>query len=254
MSLLGSEDPAPFSVFNNRGASDILFTSDHNGVAIPSKLKNLGVPSNELRRHVAYDIGIDAVAHALAKRFDAPLIVSNYSRLVIDCNRHPGATGSIPSISDNTIISGNEQISAASIKAREKEIFREYHSSISRQIVAMQQNDKHPILISLHSFTPVINGQFRPWEIGVLWKGDQRLSRPLINKLRYNKYLTIGDNEPYSGSEPAGYTVDYHVEPSNFLSAAIEFRQDLIEFKSGAEHWANCFGDALDYVLTQHSF
>ena len=120
MPLLGSEDPAPFNVFNNGGASDILFTSDHNGLAIPSKLKNLGVPSNELRRHVAYDIGIDAVAHALAKRFDAPLIVSNYSRLVIDCNRHPGSTGSIPSMSDNTIISGNEKISADSMKAREK--------------------------------------------------------------------------------------------------------------------------------------
>ena len=103
MVLLGSKDPAPFSVFNADGSSNLLFTSDHNGSAIPKKLKNLGVPSNELRRHVAYDIGIDAVAHALSARFNATLIVANYSRLVIDCNRYPGAAGSIPSVSDNTV-------------------------------------------------------------------------------------------------------------------------------------------------------
>ena len=99
MVLLGSKDPAPFSIFNSDGSSNLLFTSDHNGSAIPIKLQNLGVPLNELRRHVAYDIGINAVAHALSARFNATLIVANYSRLVIDCNRHPGAAGSIPSIS-----------------------------------------------------------------------------------------------------------------------------------------------------------
>ena len=87
MALLGLQDPAPFSVFNANCSSNLLFTSDHNGSAIPTKLQNLGVPLNELRRHVAYDIGIDSVAHALSARFNAPLIVANYSRLVIDCNR-----------------------------------------------------------------------------------------------------------------------------------------------------------------------
>jgi predicted N-formylglutamate amidohydrolase len=113
----------------------------------------------------------------------------------------------------------------------------------------MRSENKNPILISLHSFTPVIGGQFRPWEIGILWKDDRRLSAPLIKKLREQKELNIGDNKPYSGSEPAGYTVDYHVEPLSLPSVAVEFRQDLIEFESGAVRWANIFGDALDHVL-----
>lgn len=249
MVLLGSKDPAPFSIFNADGSSNLLFTSDHNGSAIPTKLKNLGVPLNELRRHVAYDIGIDAVAHALSARFNAALIVSNYSRLVIDCNRHPGAAGSIPSISDNTVIPGNKNLSDNDIADRKHEIFDAYHSSIGKQITIMCRENKNPILISLHSFTPVIGGQFRPWEIGVLWKDDKRLSAPLIKRMRDQKELNIGDNKPYSGSEPAGYTVDYHVEPLSLLSVAIEFRQDLIEFESGAVRWANVFGDALDHVL-----
>ena len=249
MVLLGSKDPAPFSIFNADSSSNLLFTSDHNGSAIPTKLKNLGVPLNELRRHVAYDIGIDAVAHALSARFNATLIVANYSRLVIDCNRHPGSAGSIPSVSDNTVVPGNKNLSDDDIKSREDEIFDAYHSSVGNRISIMRSENKNPILISLHSFTPVIGGQFRPWEIGILFKDDERLSAPLINKLREQKDLNIGDNKPYSGSEPAGYTVDYHVEPLSLPSVAVEFRQDLIEFESGAVRWANIFGDALGHVL-----
>ena len=249
MVLLGSKDPAPFSIFNADSSSNLLFTSDHNGSAIPTKLKNLGVPLNELRRHVAYDIGIDAVAHALSARFNATLIVANYSRLVIDCNRHPGSAGSIPSVSDNTVVPGNKNLSDDDIKSREDEIFDAYHSSVGNRISIMRSENKNPILISLHSFTPVIGGQFRPWEIGILFKDDERLSAPLIKKLREQKELNIGDNKPYSGSEPAGYTIDYHVEPLNLLSVAVEFRQDLIEFESGAVRWANIFGDALDHVI-----
>ena len=249
MVLLGSKDPAPFSVFNADGSSNLLFTSDHNGSAIPKKLKNLGVPSNELRRHVAYDIGIDAVAHALSARFNSTLIVANYSRLVIDCNRYPGAAGSIPSVSANTVVPRNKTLSDDDINFRKNEIFDAYHSSIGKQISVMRSENKNPILISLHSFTPVIGGQFRPWEIGILWKDDRRLSAPLIKKLREQKELNIGDNKPYSGSEPVGYTVDYHVEPLNLPSVAVEFRQDLIEFESGAVLWANIFGYALDHVL-----
>ena len=209
-----------------------------------------GLQLNELRRHVSYDIGIDAVAHALSARFNATLIGANYSRLVIDCNRHPGSAGSIPSVSDNTVVPGNKNLSDDDIKSRENEIFDAYHSSVGNRISIMRSENKNPILISLHSFTPVIGGQFRPWEIGILFKDDERLSAPLINKLREQKDLNIGDNKPYSGSEPAGYTVDYHVEPLSLPSVAVEFRQDLIEFGTGAVRWANIFGDALDHVLT----
>ncbi|MEC7442675.1 MAG: N-formylglutamate amidohydrolase, partial [Pseudomonadota bacterium] len=85
MSLLNLNDPAAFSQYRLEKNSGLLFTSDHNGDAIPQELGCLGVPKHELRRHVAYDIGINTVAHYLSNRFDAPLIVANYSRLVIDC-------------------------------------------------------------------------------------------------------------------------------------------------------------------------
>lgn len=256
MPLLGPDDPSPFTERNPEGSASVLFTSDHNGVAVPAKLGGLGVPVHEMRRHAAYDIGIDAVTKLLADRFDAPLAVSNYSRLVIDCNRHPGAHGSIPPTSDGTVVPANTDVSAADRAARENEIFHPYRAAIGARVEAMRKRDAGvgPIIIALHSFTPVIGGAFRPWDIGILWKDDQRLARPIIDALEADGSMLVGDNKPYSGSDPAGYTVDHHVAPLDLISIGVEFRQDRIEFQAGAREWAGRFGDALEQVLADRSW
>ena len=253
MLLLGPDDPPPFDASNPDGGASVLFTSDHNGAAVPELLDGLGVVAHEMRRHAAYDIGIDAVAKILADRFDAPLVISNYSRLVIDCNRHPGATGSIPPVSDGTVVPSNTVVSDAQRKAREQEIFHPYHAAIGARIRAMRVRDGGvgPLIIALHSFTPIIAGVFRPWDIGILWKDDQRLAQPLIEALATDPAIAVGDNQPYTGSDPAGYTVDYHVAPLKLISIGVEFRQDRIEFQAGAEEWAGRFGNALERVLAE---
>ena len=251
MPLLGPNDPPPFIERNPEGSASVLFTSDHNGVAVPARLNGLGVPSHEMRRHAAYDIGVDAVARVLSDRFDAPLVVSNYSRLTIDCNRHPSAPGSIPAASDGTVVPANAEVSDVDRAAREDEIFHPYHNAIGGRLRMMRARDggTGPIIVALHSFTPVIGGVFRPWDIGILWKDDQRLARPIIEALGADGSMLVGDNKPYSGSDPAGYTVDHHVAPLGLISIGVEFRQDRVEFQAGAEEWAERFGDALERVL-----
>ena len=252
MALLDANDPPAFSQFRSEGKKSLLFTSDHNGCVIPRKLNNLDIPDHELRRHVAYDIGIDAVAHYLSARFDAPLITSNYSRLVVDCNRRPGTQGSMPAISDKTIVAGNKNIKKEARRLREEEIFYPYHSAIKKQIEKQRQElggKNGLILIALHSFTPVIEAKFRPWHIGILWKDDDSLARPIINALKADRNLCIGDNQPYSGNNPAGYTFEEHVPEYDLRSFAVEFRQDLIEFQSGAECWAEVFASSLEKML-----
>src|SRR5258706_16029631 len=106
--LLGSEDVPPVYEDNAEGTSPFLLTSDHYGRTIPRALGDLGLPADELTRHIAWDVGIAGVADALSKQLDAHLIAQRYSRLVIDCNRPPGAPGSIPRISDATVIPANE--------------------------------------------------------------------------------------------------------------------------------------------------
>ena len=71
----------------------------------------------------------------------------------------------------------------------------------------------------------------------------------MISSLRENGSLNVGDNKPYSGSEPAGYTFLKHVPEHNLISIAVEFRQDLIEFTSGAEKWAEIFASSLEKVI-----
>ena len=257
MSLLKSDDPVAFSEFRAENNTGLLFTSDHNGDAIPKQLELLGVPKYELRRHVAYDIGINAVSHYLSKRFSAPLITANYSRLVIDCNRSPGSPGSIPPVSDQTVVPGNIDLDQHLRRQREEEIFYPYHYAIERHLKRWQpvaDQHKRQVLIALHSFTPVMNGVFRPWQIGILWKDDKRLAQPLITSLSEDKTLNIGDNQPYSGSEPAGYTFLKHVPEHNLVSIAVEFRQDLIEFGSGAEKWAENFALSFEKIWPTLSF
>src|SRR5258708_34484521 len=153
--LLGANDVHPVFEHNAAGRSPFLFTSDHYGRLIPKPLGDLGLSESELTRHIAWDIGIAGVAEALANHLDAHLIAQCYSRLVIDCNRPPGAASSIPILSEATTISGNEGISREAAEIRRREIFDPYHRRIDAASDQPLPDKPPPILVSLHSFPPV---------------------------------------------------------------------------------------------------
>src|SRR5262249_20576720 len=109
-----------------------------------------------------------------------------------------------------------------------------------------------PVIFSVHSFTPVMNGIARPWHVGILWDKDPRVAVPLIAELAAaDPRRVVGDNEPYSAREPAGYTIRRHAEPAGLPSAAVEIRQDLIDTESGALEWAEILAAALRPVLAR---
>ncbi len=83
-----------------------------------------------------------------------------------------------------------------------------------------------PVLISMHSFTPLWKGFARPWEVGVLWDRDARLARPLIDALMRAGFR-VGDNEPYSG-ELENDCLYRHGTMNGLPHVLIEIRQDLI--------------------------
>ena len=118
--LLDNEDVPPVHECNAAGASPFLFACDHYGRLLPKRLGDLGLPEGELVRHIAWDIGIAGVAERLAPLCDAHLIAQRYSRLVIDCNRPPGAVSSIPRLSEATVIPGNEQLSREAVEMRRR--------------------------------------------------------------------------------------------------------------------------------------
>ena len=130
--LLAPDEPPPFELINESGAGAWFVTCDHASNRMPRALGTLGLPEWELARHIGWDIGAAAVTRGLCARLDATVILQNYSRLAIDCNRRPGLPSSIPVRSENTDVPGNIGISEADADQRRREIFEPYHAEITR--------------------------------------------------------------------------------------------------------------------------
>jgi predicted N-formylglutamate amidohydrolase len=247
--LLGPGDPAPVERFNEAGGAPIVLLCDHAGRAIPGALDGLGVEPAVLERHVAWDLGAAEAARHLALRFDAPLVLSVYSRLVIDCNRRLGDSTSIPVLSDDVEVPGNRDLTAAQRQARADEIFRPYHEAVAALVEAVLARGQAPAILSMHSCTPVFNGFVRPWHYGVLWNRDGRIAEPLIAALARESGVVVGDNQPYSARDRHGYTLEIHAERRGLPHVLVELRQDLVDTHHGVTEWARRLGDALEPVL-----
>jgi len=237
--LLGADDPPPFRLLRPTGGSDLLLTADHAGRAIPRRLGNLGLSAGELGRHIAWDIGIAGVTEILSEALDATAVLQTYSRLVIDCNRQPVWDSAIPVVSELTAIPGNEGISAAERDARCREIFLPYHTRIADLLDRRRAAGRRTVLIAMHSFTPVFKGERRNIEIGVLYNRDARLAGILLDLLRQEGDLTVGDNQPYAITDASDYTVPVHGEERGLPHVEIEIRQDLIDDRAGQGAWAS---------------
>lgn len=243
----------PFTVVKPGGAAPAVIICDHASRYIPAGYDNLGLPASELVRHIAWDIGAGEVARRLANLLDAPAVLCGTSRLVIDCNRPFAAASSIPPSSDGVLIPGNAAIGAAERERRIDRYFRPYHEEISRQIQVRLKRDQTPILISIHSFTPVMDGIQRPWHVGLLWDREQQPAASLIRELRRDPDLVVGENQPYEGANPRGYALDAHAADNGLPFAIFEIRQDLIHTEQGADRWAHILATALRSVLAEYA-
>jgi predicted N-formylglutamate amidohydrolase len=227
-------DPPAVSVMNEGGAAPLVLVCEHASNHIPARFKALGLPQAELQRHIAWDIGAAALARRLAALLDAPLFLSGYSRLLIDCNRPPGVPSSIPARSEATDIPGNQGLSPDEVAQRQDDYFWPFQNRIARFL------DTRPtrFLLGVHSFTPVFHGTTRPWQAGVLYGEATGFGTALIAGLRQDPTLTVGDNEPYRIELAEDYTVPVHGDARGIKAALIEVRQDLLADPAGIEAWA----------------
>lgn len=250
-SLLAAGDMPPVSIFNAAGRSAFLIVADHAGNALPRALGSLGLDATDRERHIAWDLGIAGVCRSLSDLLDATLIQQNYSRLAIDCNRPPGTPQSIPEASDGTLVPGNQGLDAAARQAREAEIFHPYHACITAELDRRQAEGRPAILIAMHSFTPVFAGFVRPWDIGVLYHRDRRLANALLDVLRRESDLTVGDNEPYDVGDATDWTIPVHGERRGILHVGVEIRQDLVARSQNQAAWGAGLAALLPAALTR---
>jgi predicted N-formylglutamate amidohydrolase len=249
--LLWPDEPAPVEICHAEGSAPVLLTCDHASNAIPRALGWLGLAPQQVGQHIGWDIGAAAVTRLLAPALDAPAVLSGYSRLVIDCNRDPGDLSSIAEVSDGVAVPGNLGLSKRARIQRRAACFDPFHGAIQARIDTLLAARIVPALLSIHSFTPVMNGRDRPWHVGILWDKDGRIALPLLAALRGDGAITVGDNEPYSAREPTGYTVRHHAASRGLPHVAVELRQDLIATEAGASSWAARLGAALRPILAR---
>jgi predicted N-formylglutamate amidohydrolase len=244
-----ADDPTPYLVHNSTASAPILVVCDHASAAIPHRLNQLGLSENIFEQHVALDIGAGGVAKCLADKLDAQAILAGYSRLVIDCNRQIEDPSIILPVSDGITIPGNQEISDDERRWREQAIFYAYHKAIAREIADLRQDHIAPAIIAIHSFTPELKNQARPWQFGILWDKDPRIPLPLMKNLRNIDNVLVGDNEPYSGKHMADFTIDHHAEAAGLPHVSIEIRQDLISDEAGIKQWSELLFQALHPIL-----
>ena len=244
--MAGGAPPA-VTALNEGGTSPYVLLCEHASNHVPEAYAGLGLPPRDLQRHIAWDIGAADLARGLSRRLDAPLFLSGYSRLLIDCNRPPGAPTSIPTRSEDTDIPGNLDPDAGERARRERAYFAPFHAAVARLLDRRAAERRRTIVVGVHSFTPVFLGMARPWLAGVLYAGAERFGRTLVERLGTELGpAAVGDNEPYRiEPEEHDYTVPVHGDARGLDAALLEVRQDLIASAAEAEAWAARLAPAL---------
>lgn len=225
-----------FEIIGEDRPSDVVITCDHASNIVPDEVNggNLGLSDQDMDRHIAYDVGAGAVSRYLGDLMQSPVILSRFSRLVIDPNRGEDDPTLIMQLYDGTIIPANRGLSAADINWRLDHCYRPYHTALHN----LHSTRRDPIIIAIHSFTAQLEGRpKRPWHIGVLHEHDQTLAKPLLACLRGEPDLCVGENEPYGGHLD-GDTIDKHALKNGYQNVLIEIRNDLIRTKSQQQNWA----------------
>lgn len=237
-------DPPAVETVNADGKSPYVLLCEHASNYIPARYSKLGLDDAELGRHIAWDIGVAPIARELSQLLDAPLVLSGYSRLLIDCNRPVGVATSIPEISENTRIPGNIALSAEERSFREKHFYWPFQNEVARILDRRQASRTPTIVFGVHSFTPVFKGHVRPWHAGILFRKAQRLGNALVEALQ-EPGLSVVANEPYRIEDDGDHTVPVHGEARGLDAVLIEIRQDLIGGAAGQAEWIKRLAPAL---------
>lgn len=192
----------------------------------------MGLDPFARRCHLAIDIGAGPLTERLSDSLGVTAVVQNYSRLIVDCNRQLMDPSAFLEYGDGILVPGNRNLHQADKDLRASALYWPYHCAIDEQIERLQKGGSPPAFISIHSFTPVLNGESRAWQIGVLWDKDERLREIFLEGFREAGYY-VGDNEPYSGKAPQDFTIDHHAEEIGLPHIGIEIRQDLVDDEAG---------------------
>lgn len=246
--LLTQGDPEPVEWMHRDSKCPILLLCEHAGQAVPAQLEGLGLPKGAIDLHIGWDIGAERLARSLADKLSAPLILQRYSRLVIDCNRPPGAPGSVPEISDHVVIPGNQRLSPEARKEREKLIFDPLQNAILEGFAQVPRS----AAFSIHSFTRQMHyaKTKRICDAGFLCRRDLDTAQIFVDSLRRARPdLSLAINEPYQIDDDGDWFIPHHAEPRGIRHCLIEVCNDQLHSDTAVEKWADLLANAIGEVV-----
>jgi predicted N-formylglutamate amidohydrolase len=249
--LLGTDEPAAVEIVNANSSSACFLICDHASHRVPLILDDLGLSQADRQSHIGWDIGAADLARRLSSILDASLVLSSYSRLVIDCNRPLTSPGSIPAISAGIPIPGNHDLDAIQIAQRREALFYPYHNAVAGLLDRRSQCQQPTVLLSIHSFTPDYPGQIRPWHIDFAYNRDRRLAGLMLKSFAREHDLTIGDNLPYNVDDESDQSIPAHGEKRGLPHVLIEIRQDTLATPDLVDRWAERLGTHLQHLMPE---
>jgi len=237
----------PVHSTNPNGSSSVVLVCEHASHFIPASFDNLGLPSDALESHFVWDPGALAVAKAMSHKLDAALVSGTISRLVYDCNRPPDAPDAMPARGETVEIPGNIGLTLTERSNRVKEVYEPFHAAVANRIRQISV----PILVTVHSFTPVFHGKTRAVDIGVLHDDDMRLVDAMLGCAARHTDLRVARNKPYGPEDGVTHTLKKHAIPAGHLNVMLEIRNDIIQTHGAQDAMAGMIADWLADAFAQ---
>ncbi|MEY8839834.1 N-formylglutamate amidohydrolase, partial [Cribrihabitans sp. XS_ASV171] len=164
---------------------------------------------------------------------------------VYDCNRPPQAPDAIPVKSEIFAVPGNVDLSEAARDLREAGVYLPFRELLSDTLNARLAP---PLVITVHSFTPVYLGKTREVELGLLHDTDDRAARAM-REAAEGSGLVCALNEPYSAADGVTHTLREHAIPRGLPNVMIEVRNDLLADATGVNRMAGLLAPMLARVM-----
>ena len=217
----------------------VVFVCEHASNHIPDAWGDLGLRPDQRAAHIAWDPGALGLARGLARRLDAVLVHAPVSRLVYDCNRAPDMAGAMPARSEIHDIPGNAAISPDERAARTAAVYVPFHDGLHALLMDRMARGLAPVMVTIHSFTPVYFGKPRSVEFGVIHDADIALPQAILEAACAQTKLVARMNEPYSAQDDVTHTLRLQATPYGLPNAMLEVRNDLIATAEAEEAMAD---------------
>lgn len=235
---------APVTLAAAAPGASLVLTCEHASPAVPPEYRSLGLTAAQVHDHIGWDIGAARVTEELSRQLGAPAVLSAASRLLVDCNRDPSDADLMPRESHGVAVPGNARIEPAERAERLRRFYEPYHRAVDTTLAARAGSR----LLSIHSFTPELNGRERPFDVGVLFDAYDALADAFARRIAAARFV-VRMNEPYSGLDGLIFSARSHGRRHGVPYLEVEVNNRLLRRDGDACAIARRLVDAVASLL-----